>query len=331
MTRKGEGSVPASDDQHPPFAALPVLGETGEHHTWDVFGRSDEFGCLNFISERSIVAAAREVRLGRVVNLNLRLNEPQPQFWTDRQPLVHRHTGSRNTRDDVLEHFALQGSTQWDGLRHQRYREYGWYGGRQEPEVDSGTELSIHRWAERGIVGRGVLADVAAWMASRGEPIAPDRRFVIGASLLSAVLADQRTDLHGGDIVLVRTGWLGWYQSMTVVERTAVSDRLNADRRAAQVPGIDPGQETAAWLWDRRVAALALDNPTADALPYVPDEGWAHNRLIPLLGLPLGELWWLDELARICAQQQRFSFLLTSAPLNLPGAAGSPANAYAVL
>jgi kynurenine formamidase len=313
----------------PTFAELPVIG-ADEHHAWDAFGPGDELGCLNFITSDSVVAAATEVQTGRVVNLNLPLNEPQPQFWADRQPLHHEHVVKRNIRDDYLDSFQMQGSTQWDGLRHQRFRQFGWYGGRQESDLERG-ELGIERWSERGIVGRGILADVAGYLAERGTPLAPDRRFAIEGSLIESVLEAQGTECRSGDILLLRTGWLGWYMAIERSEREAMAEELNRDRSAIQLPGLAPSKETAAWLWNHRIAALAIDNPTAETVPYRPEEGWAHTRLIPLLGLPLGELWAVDDLAAVCAEEQRYSFFLSSAPLNLPGGAGSPANAYAIL
>jgi hypothetical protein len=52
--------------------------------------------------------------------------------------------------------------------------------------------------------------------------------------------------------------------------------------------------------------------------------------LIGQLGLALGELWWLHDLARSSRADGRYTCFLTSAPLNLPGGVGSPANALAV-
>jgi hypothetical protein len=59
--------------------------------------------------------------------------------------------------------------------------------------------------------------------------------------------------------------------------------------------------------------------------------GFLHYRLIPLLGMPVGEFWALGELSRACRQAGQYQFMLSSAPLYLPGGVGSPANAYAVL
>ncbi len=316
-------------DAVPRFDQLPQLS-TGERHAWDYFGRDDELGCVNFLTPTVVAEAARQIESGVVVNLNLPLEEPQPQFWAERVPLQHVPVVKHNIRDDRLDSFQMQGSTQWDGLRHQRYREFGWFGGRHEHELDELGQMGIERWAEHGIVGRGVLADVAAYRHTLGAPLDPTSRFPITWALIEATLGSQRSPLRRGDMLLVRTGWLQWYRGLDPAERETLGKRLAADRSEIALPGLDPSQATAAWIWDNGLSALALDNPTAETLPYVPAEGWAHNRLLPLLGLPIGELWHLDELADHCAAQRRYTFFLSASPLNLSGGAGSPANAYAI-
>ena len=321
----------ARDIAIPTFDELPIIEQTGERHAWDVFGRDDELGCLNFVGPEQVAAAAREATAGQVVNLNLPIGEPHPQFWADRPAVEHHSVRKHNIRDDYLDNFPMQGSTHWDGLRHQRYREFGWFGGRLEDAVDERRELGIERWASRGIIARGVLVDVAGHYASTGRPIDPSARFSVSARVLEEVLSAQRTEVRDGDILLIRTGWMGWYRGMEEARRAALCARLRADRGLIAMPGLDARPQTVAWLWDHRIAALAFDNPSADALPYLPEHGWAHNRLIPLLGMTLGELWQLDDLATACDVQGRYSFLLSASPLNLIGGAGSPANAYAVL
>ena len=56
--------------------------------------------------------------------------------------------------------------------------------------------------------------------------------------------------------------------------------------------------------------------------------GW-HDRF-SVLGMPIGELWWLDGLAEDCAADGVYEFFFTSAPLNVPGGVGSPPNALAI-
>jgi kynurenine formamidase len=145
-----------------------------------------------------------------------------------------------------------------------------------------------------------------------------------------------------GDIVLVRTGWAGHYTGLTEAERA----EYNRVRKCA---GLAQEEATVRWLWDHQVAVIAADNLGVEASPRnqdvdsdfelpgqeVPAKGVDHNGmlhrpLIPLLGMPMGELWALDELAADCATDGVYEFLLVCKPLTVPGGAGSPPNATVV-
>ena len=96
-------------------------------------------------------------------------------------------------------------------------------------------------------------------------------------------------------------------------------------------PGIGPDEEMASYLWDLHIAAVAADNPALEAWPPGPESGgFLHFRLIPLLGMNIGEFWYLEDLAADCAQDGVYEFMFTSAPLNVPGGVGSPPNALAI-
>lgn len=43
-----------------------------------------------------------------------------------------------------------------------------------------------------------------------------------------------------------------------------------------------------------------------------------------------GEMFNLEELSQECRRRGRYSFFITSMPLNLPGGVGSPSNAVAI-
>ena len=93
----------------------------------------------------------------------------------------------------------------------------------------------------------------------------------------------------------------------------------------------DPSRAMAAWLWNNRVAAVATDSPAVEPLPMdFMDEGLLHYRALPLLGLPLGELFILAPLAKDCAEDGRYEFMLVSAPLHVEGGVASPPNAVAI-
>lgn len=55
-----------------------------------------------------------------------------------------------------------------------------------------------------------------------------------------------------------------------------------------------------------------------------------HQYFLSLFGLHIGELWDLKALSVKCQELKRYSFLLTSIPLNIPGSIGSPPNALAL-
>ena len=314
----------------PRYAALPMLGDTGERHSWDVFGREDELGTLNFLSPAATVAAAHGVGEGRVVCLSLPLNVPYPATTSARPPFTHTVTRSRTGRDDSLDGFFLQCSSQWDSLQHIRFREFGYYGGREEAALDRGG-LGIDVMARRGIVGRGVLLDVERHLRAAGRPCAADTRVPYGPALLDEVVAAQGTGVREGDILILRTGWLTWYLGLDEAGRVAVGGTQRAGEDSMQCPGLDAGAATAAWLWDHRVSAVAADNPALEALPVRREEGFLHRRILSLLGMPIGEFFLVDELAEACTARRDWSFMFTSAPLNLPGGVGSPNNAYAIL
>jgi hypothetical protein len=52
--------------------------------------------------------------------------------------------------------------------------------------------------------------------------------------------------------------------------------------------------------------------------------------MLSMWGMPIGELWDLEGLAEKCKELGRWTFLLTSAPVNVPGGVGSPPNALAM-
>lgn len=315
----------------PPFEQLPQLPDSMERHAWDVWGRQDQLGSINRLGPEQVLQACQLVKRGQVVCLTLPLNEPDPGLFPNREPYKHTVTKSGHGRDDALDNFYLQFSSQWDALCHVRFRQYGYWGGREEDDLDADGSLGIAHWAQHGIFGRGVLLDVLAYQAAQGEPLVPNKRFGITGELLDKVAAHQGVNLQPGDILLMRTGWMDWYRSLSEAERKALQGTVGQGDVALATPGLDGNQATAAWLWNRGVAAIASDNVAVEALPVDRAAGFLHRRMIPLLGIALGEFWWLRDLAEACQQAQRYEFLFSGAPLYLRGGVGSPANAYAIL
>jgi kynurenine formamidase len=315
----------------PRFAELPLVGNTQERHAWGAFGERDEIGTVNLLGADQVKQAGKLVRTGKVINLSLPLNYPITLYdMPTRSGYKHHIEVSRAGRDDYVDNFAMQGSTQWDSLRHIRFREFGYYGGRQDKDLDERRELGIEHWARHGIVGRGILIDVERFMKSRPMSFSANERLAIDGDLLEEIARAEKIDFQVGDILLLRTGWLAWYKRQDSQEREKLRGTLHPDPGGLRCAGLDAAQATAAWMWDHRIAAIAADNPAVEALPVEPGVGFQHRRLIALQGMPLGELWDLDELAEECAADGVYEFMLVSAPLYIPGGVGSPANAYAI-
>jgi kynurenine formamidase len=331
-------------DRIPSYDELLANTDAPPGVSWKVFGDGDRVGTLNFLTPARVAHAATLARAGRVFNLDYPVNAFEPFPSGTRHEMVH-HTFANNVfhRDDYLDNFYLQATSQLDSLRHIGHPYHGFYQGVRTEDVTGENEmLGIHHLARHGIVGRGVLLDVERFMAGRGTPLSPYRNDRITVEILEATAKQQGVRVLPGDIVLVRTGWAGHYTGLTREQRV----EYNKVRRC---PGLAQEEATVRWLWDHQVAVIAADNLGVEASPRhrdtdrdfelpdqeVPDKGVDHNGmlhrpLIPLLGMPMGELWALDELAADCGEDRVYEFMLVCKPLNVLGGAGSPPNATVI-
>jgi len=267
------------------------------------------------------------------------LTEFDPPIIAHRGAIEHTVFGLNEFhRDDRVDSFFMQASTQIDGLRHFGHPDRGFYNGVDAASLVAGEpNLGIQVVAERGIAGRGLLVDVGSYRQAIGRPIDQTRNEQIPVADLDATLAWQGSAIQPGDILMIRTGWLQHLRQST--------ERADGP---LQSPGLQQSEDTAAWLWDHQFAMAAADNialeawPATDSnlavdreltgrMPRSSHSGMLHRILIPLLGLTIGELWALDELATACRHRGRYDMFVTAQPLNLLGGVGSPANALAIL
>ncbi|MCW2891060.1 MAG: hypothetical protein JWO75_549 [Actinomycetia bacterium] len=313
----------------PPFDSLPRLPGNGVQHAWDVWGRGDNLGTLNRLTGPAVAAAAGGVRTGERIGVSLPLGLPDPPFF-GRKGFRHSFEPMGPAAwDDWLDGFYLQCSSQWDGLRHIGSAD-GWYGGWRGQPSDDLEPLGIHHWAERGIVGRGVLVDLAARASASDAAYDPFTRVPFRPADLSAALRAQGASLRSGDILCVRTGWTDKYLTLDATGRASLADGMQ-EVTGYTSAGLAGSEEMARFLWDSGVAAVACDNPAVEVVPSDPSDGFLHGRLIPGLGMAIGELFSFGALAAACQREGRHEFMFVAVPLNVTGAAGSPANAVAVL
>jgi kynurenine formamidase len=297
---------------------------------WGRWGAEDEVGTLNLITPDKRLRAADCVRSGTVVSLALELRSDRPQAPGSGR-LNPQHvmieTGSDAAvegsvtafSDDILA-MSVHAATHWDALSHVFHREL-MYNGRACTEVTSAGARAndIVGVADR-LVTRGVLVDVARQCGV--DSLSPDQEVTVHD--LESALAAQHVDLEPGDALLVRTGHLGRISaSADWGNFTEVGDRLPLE------PGI--GIECLPWLHEVGVAAVACDNWAVEHLHGSSDGRLpVHEVGIVHMGLPLGEIFQLDEIAAACAADGHYDFLLAAGPLPIRGGVGGPVNPLAI-
>lgn len=295
---------------------------------WGRWGEDDELGTLNYLTPERVAAAARSVELGRIVPLAIPLdaNGPQTGRFGRYNPQhfmlasgVDGAPGSPRAvevdyADDVVV-LPLQSGTQWDGLSHVFYDKKMWNGHPMELVNSAGASRNSVVAASSRFMGRGVLLDLAAHR--RTEALGPGD-LVLSAELEEVAVA-QGVRVEEGDFVLLHTGWLesrrkqGW-----------------AGYIGDAAPGV--GLETAGWFHRHRVAAVASDTAAVEVRPSeVPDNPmpW-HQVVIANMGMSVGEMFDLCELAQVCRRLGRFTFLLVATGLPVTGAVGTPTLPLAV-
>ncbi|HVF64288.1 MAG TPA: cyclase family protein [Casimicrobiaceae bacterium] len=320
---------------------------------WGDFGEADEHGRLNLITPACVRAAAAEVKEGLRFCLSLPLDRPggnyhdlgrQPPRLTPmlRKGRVKYHLQSNAEHPDVFSDDAVllysQFSTHWDALAHvgsmfdadgDGVPEVRYWNGFHASPAEVGDDrafpgtrtLGVERLAETGLQGRGVLVDLQRAFGNA-------RRAVDYDDLMRAI-DDQRIVIESGDILCLHTG-----QTAVLLAQGQRPDRHWLEEAFCHLDGCD--DRLLDWIAVSGIAAIAADNFAVEAVPPVRREkGRAYERLHELclfkLGLPLGELWFLADLAEWLHERQRSRFLLTAPPLRLPGAVGAPVTPVATV
>ncbi|KAL1887979.1 hypothetical protein Sste5346_009861 [Sporothrix stenoceras] len=337
--QKQETHASPTSRQRPTFSELPLHPSHPKASAWGLYGTDDELGTLNLLTAEAVrAAAASEIRSGERLPLNLPLTTPVLPMNPRRKPCVHNIISKGYANDDEL-HLNTQASSHWDGLRHYPYQEAAdgtheggprYYNGVTQADI-SGLEknerIGIQGIAERGVAGRGVLLDWRSWALEQGIAYSPFESHAIPLEQLKAVAVAQGIGaFREGDILLVRSGWIEEYRKLSPNEQVALAER--PDRSFV---GVEASRAMLEWHWDNGFAAVAGDTNAYEAWPPRRDWGVScHEVFLSGWGMPIGELWDLDALAAHCKALGRWTFFLTSCPLNIPSGVASPPNALAI-
>ena len=288
--------------------ALPALSN------WGRWGNEDQLGTLNYMTPQTKLAAVALIRTGRVVPFAREISSTTPTL-RDVTYKMKRYDDPLPEESGCIDEIGMTyhgfGVTHVDALCHIFTPEgkQGMYNGYPVDDVTptGALRLGIERIGEVGIVGRGVLLDVAE---ARGGPLAVGS--VIRPADLEAAERLHQVQVREGDVVFVRNGGgVGnTYQRGTGLHASCLS-----------------------WLRERRASVLSSDSDSDVHPPLAGFERWTepmHMVLIPYLGMPILDNTELDALAKACAAEQRWEFFVSVAPWRFKGATSSPVNPIAI-
>ncbi|KAH8889034.1 hypothetical protein GQ53DRAFT_795461 [Thozetella sp. PMI_491] len=319
---------------YPSFEDLPVDKNGPGKNAWGLWGTDDQLGTLNHLTDEVVGRAAKEeIRTGQRVSLNWSLAGPSyPRF-----PRKILHINTINKAPLKIAHddewsFNSQCSSQWDGFRHYAYQKEGLYymGRTAEDFAKSPIPSGVHHFSVKGISGRGVFIDWYAWALKQGKTIDATTNYAIPFSELVATLESQRqslSDIRPGDIIFVRSGYINQYENMDPAKRDQLDEHYKTHK--PDNIGVEPSPEFLEFLWNNKIAAVAGDSRSFEVWPCSKLEWHFHEWLLAGWGMPIGELFDLEELSRRSASTGRYTFFLSSSPMNAPGGVASPPNALA--
>ncbi len=296
---------------------------------WGKWGPDDEVGSLNYLGPEQVLAAARLVTSGKTFTLQRLIGDPKGDpVWPGRTPAERTqildesnwdegaggpaYPGGLHYADDKISAF-LQGSTQYDALGHVWFDGKIWNGYDARTTIGGLEKASVQPIAERGIVGRAVLLDMARFLGK--DNLASAETFT-HEDLLACAKA-QGITIEKRDILIIRTNFLKLF-----------FDLGDAFYEGFCEPGLVYSPELVQWFQDMEIPNLVTDT-IANEVTFDPHNGVAlvlHNALMRNLGVTLTEIADLELLAEDCAADKQYAFLYVAAPLKVAKGSGSPVN-----
>lgn len=295
-----------------------------EVKNWGRWGADDERGTLNLVTPAVVADAVSVVQAGVTIGcgsldlLQTAVNPAPAQRFMTLVP--DTQSADYGICRDYLA-FAPHGPgiTHLDALCHVFYKGQ-MYNGRPASLVTSaGAGANSIAAVRDGVVTRGVLLDIPALrgveFVDPAEPIRVDE----------LVEAEERFGVvvKPGDALLVRVGRFARRRRLGLE-----AERLEG-RRHLRLAGLDI--DCLPWLKERGVALMVSD-AGHDALPspFGPEISPIHIGCLVFMGLYLLDNAQIDELANVCMDRGRWSFLFIVNPLNIEASTGSPVNPLAV-
>ena len=287
-----------------------------ELSNWGRWGEDDQLGAVNLITPEKRKQAAALVREG--ISFSLARPLDKEKGIDNPSPLEHvmirngvDHPG-RSSADTYSISYHGSAHSHLDALSHFYHQGKMYNGFPQEAVTREGaSKLDVLTLGD-GIFTRAVLVDLPQLKGvpylEAGTPVVPED--------LEAWEKKTGVRVSSGDVVLVRTG--RW------VRRAAVGPFTSASGMA----GLHAS--SARWFKQRDVAMVGTDSVTDVRPSGIEGPGFPLHRLLLVgLGVHIFDNLDLEELSRTSTRLGRWEFLLTVAPMPVPGGTGSPVNPIA--
>jgi len=309
---------------------------------WGDYGADDRLGRLNELTPERVLRAAAEIRTGLRFCLSLPLDYPggnvvHPHRFPPERKVVDRgghpaadfpftlqREGATGVVNDDIVTLWTQYSTQWDGFGH--------VGSRFDANGDGEAEIvyynghypgpDVEGMATVGLQGRGVMVDLHRRYGND--------RVDVTYAMLSDVMREQGATVEPGDLLFLHTGF-----GQLLLDMKGSPDPAVVHNACAALDGADP--ELLRWVTDSGVVAIVADNFAVEVAPakwrekpptpFLP----LHELCLFKLGVHLGEIWYLTELAAWLRKNERSRFFVTAPPLRLRGHVGSPVTGIATV
>jgi kynurenine formamidase len=296
---------------------------------WGRWGPNDEVGALNFLTPAEVLRGVQSVKQGKVITIGMAIgNKGGDPVWPGRMPAQrlmtqdkgHYVSGKLNPLAGGLEYaddfvvMFLQGSTQYDALGHTWYDDKIWNGYDATTTTGGLEKASVFPIAQRGVVGRGLLLDVAR---ARGKDALDKGEEIHLPDLLDAA-KKQGVTIEKHDILLVRTGFLNTFFTQGSAK---FYEGFNE-------PGLSYSKELVQWFYEMEIPALCTDTIANETTVHKETGIFLplHAALMCKLGVALNEICDLEELGQSCAQDKQYTFLYAAAPIKFKNATGAPVN-----
>jgi kynurenine formamidase len=288
-----------------------------ELSNWGRWGKHDQLGTVNLITQarrKHALSLAREatvVSLAHAQSVEKSLDNERPLIRTMTLPKASQK-GMGSAAESYSMYYHGYYYTHMDAFSHMFYDDQGYNGNPPGIVTADGTsQLDIAAF-QNGIVTRGILMDIPRL---KGLPYL-EPGAVIYPEDLDAWEKKAGVKAGAGDMLLVRVGRWG--------------------RRAEKGPissGTSPGMfaTCARWLKQRDIAVLGSD-AMSDAQPSLVEDVSTpiHRLAMVAMGLPILDNCDLEALSETANRLRRWEFLVTAAPMVIPGGTGSPLNPLAI-